>query len=131
MGCCKAGMNPHPAITIALGWLGALTVLADEQPPVLQAGTDVYGNVAVPSLSATDVYFTYNNGRGMANAKRKHLSPELQKYFRYNPAAADKAEQEQIRANLESQQTERVKSALVDRERILRFCQSVNEPTTQ
>jgi hypothetical protein len=60
MGCCKAGMNPRPAITIALGWLGAPTVLADEQPPVLQAGTDVYGNVAVPSLSATDVYFTCN-----------------------------------------------------------------------
>ena len=97
-------MNLRLTILIALGWLGALAVLADEKLPVLRAGPDSYSNVTVLSISATDVYFTYNHGRGMANAKLKNLSPELQQHFRYNPATADQAEQKQIQANLEYHQ---------------------------
>jgi thiol-disulfide isomerase/thioredoxin len=93
-------MNLHFTFT-ALGLLGALTVLADEKLPVLQAGTDVYSNVTVLSVSATDVYFIYNNGKGMANAKLKSLNPDVQKHFHYNPVSAGEVEQKQARANAE------------------------------
>jgi len=81
-----------------------MSVRADEKLPVLQAGTDVYSNVTVLTFSATDVYFTYNNGKGMANAKLKNLSPGLQKHFHYNRAIAGQMEQKQARANVEYQQ---------------------------
>jgi cytochrome c biogenesis protein CcmG/thiol:disulfide interchange protein DsbE len=97
----KAGMNLRFTIITALGLLGAVSVRADEKLPVLQAGTDVYSNVNVLSVSATDVYFTFNNGKGMANAKLKSLSPDLQKHFHYNPAKAGEVEQKQIQANVE------------------------------
>jgi thiol-disulfide isomerase/thioredoxin len=94
----KAGMKLRLAIITALGLLGAMTVRADEQLPVLQAGTDIYSNVTVLSVSATDVYFTYNNGKGMANAKLKSLSPDLQKHFHYDPVKSSEAEQRRRQA---------------------------------
>jgi thioredoxin-related protein len=94
-------MNLHLTILVALGLSGAVSVWADEKLPMLQAGTDVYSNVTVLSVSATDVYFTYNNGKGMANAKLKNLAPDLQKHFHYNPAVASTMEQKQTRANFE------------------------------
>ena len=68
-------MNLRLIMVAALGLLGAVSVWADEKLPVLRAGTNVYSNVTVLSVSATDVFFTYNNGKGMANAKLKNLSP--------------------------------------------------------
>jgi len=100
-GCCKAGMNLHLTIITTLGLLGAVPVWADEQLPVLQTGTDTYSNVTVLSVSATDVYFTYNNGKGMANAKLKSLNPELQQHFHFNPVKAGAVEKEQVLANAE------------------------------
>ena len=94
-------MNLRLTMVAALGLLGAVSVLADEKLPVLRAGSDVYSNVTVLSVSATDVFFTYNNGKGMANAKLKNLSPDLQKHFNYNPAAASAVEQKQTRENFE------------------------------
>ena len=94
-------MNLRFAIPVALVLLGAISVRADEKLPVIQAGNDFYSNVTILSVSATDVYFTYNNGRGMANAKLKSLSPELQEHFHYNPAKASKAEKAQTLANAE------------------------------
>jgi thiol-disulfide isomerase/thioredoxin len=68
--------------------------LADgEKFPVLQAGKDSYTNVTVTSASATDIYFTCDGG--MANAKIKSLSPDLQKLFNYDPAKAKQAELKQ------------------------------------
>jgi len=96
----KAGMTLRLTTIIALGLLGAVSVRADEQLPVLRAGTDIYSNVTVLSVSATDVYFTYNSGKGMANAKLKNLSPDLQKHFHYNPAIASTLEQKQAMANV-------------------------------
>ena len=93
-------MNLRFTIITALGLLGAVSVWADEQLPVLQAGSDTYSNVTVLTVTATDVYFTYNNGKGMANAKLKNLSPDLQKHFHYNPAVASAVEQKQARANV-------------------------------
>jgi thiol-disulfide isomerase/thioredoxin len=97
----KAVMNLRFTIVTALGLLGAVSVRADEKLPVLQAGTDVYSNVNVLNVSATDIYFTFNNGKGIANAKLKRLSPDLQKHFHYNPAVASTVEQKQALANVE------------------------------
>ena len=35
---------------------------ADEFLPTLQVGSEVYSNVTVTSLTATDVYFTHSQG---------------------------------------------------------------------
>jgi len=86
-------------ILMASGLLATMTAWADEKLPTLKTSDEVYSNVTVLSTSATDVYFTYNNGHGMANAKLKSLSPELQKHFHYNSAKAGEAEQKQAEAN--------------------------------
>ena len=99
-------MNLRFTIIIAIGLLGVASVRADEKLPVLRAGTDIYSNVTVLSVSATDVYFTYNHGKGMANAKLKNLSPDLQEHFHYNPATASAVERKQARANVEYRQTD-------------------------
>ena len=94
-------MNMRLTIFTALGLLGAVSVWADEKLPMLKAGNGIYSNVTVLTITATDVYFTYNNGKGMANAKLKSLNPELQKHFHYNPVKASEAEQKQAQANAE------------------------------
>jgi thiol-disulfide isomerase/thioredoxin len=89
-------------IFIAFGLLAAMSAWADEKLPLLKTGSDVYSNVTVLSFTATDVFFTYNNGRndkGMANVKLRDLGPELQKHFHYNEAKANVAEQKQTAAN--------------------------------
>jgi protein disulfide-isomerase len=75
-----------PIILTAL----ALSSRADETLPVLQAGSETYSNVTVTSISATDIFFTYDGG--MANVKLKELSPALQKHFNYEPQQAKAAE---------------------------------------
>ena len=70
---------------------------ADEKFVVLQAGSDVYSNVTVTSVSATDVYFTYTGG--MANVKIKKLSPELQKHFGFDLKQAQAVELKQAANN--------------------------------
>jgi len=83
-------------IFIALGALiVAQKVCADENLLVLKTSSEVYSNVTVFSTTATDVYFTFNNGHGMANAKLKDLSPELQRHFHYSAAKAGAIEQKQ------------------------------------
>jgi protein disulfide-isomerase len=66
---------------------------ADEKFAVLEAGSAVYSNVTVTSVSATDVYFTFAGG--MANVKLKQLSPELQKHFSFDPKQAKATELKQ------------------------------------
>jgi thioredoxin-related protein len=97
-------MNLRFSILLALGLSVALSACADEQLPVLQVGSNIYSNVTVLSVSATDVYFTYNSGKGMANAKLKNLTPDLQKHFFYDPATAGAVEQKQVQANAKYQQ---------------------------
>jgi thioredoxin-related protein len=99
-------MNPRFTILFAFALFCAISVRADEKLPVLQAGNEIYSNVAVLMVSATDVYFTYNNGKGMANAKLKNLTPDLQKHFHYNPAIASEVEKKQIQANAEYRETD-------------------------
>ena len=71
---------------------------ADEQFPLLRAGSETYTNVTVTSVSATDVYFTYASG--MANVKIKTLSPDLQKHFSFDPKKAKAEELKQADNNL-------------------------------
>lgn len=99
-----AGVNLRFTIPFVLALLGAVSVHADEKLPVLKSGTDIYSNVTVLTVTPTDVYFTYNNGKGMANAKLKDLSSELQKHFHYNPVKANEMEQKQAEANAEYDQ---------------------------
>jgi protein disulfide-isomerase len=70
---------------------------AGEKLPVLSAGSEVYSNVTVTTVTATDIYFTYAGG--MANVKLSKLDPALQKHFGYNPTKANEAEQKQAAAN--------------------------------
>jgi thioredoxin-related protein len=70
---------------------------AAEKLPVLNTGSEVYSNVTVTTVTATDIYFTYSGG--MANVKLSKLDPVLQKHFGYSPAKAGEAEQKQAAAN--------------------------------
>ena len=72
-------------------------VRADEKLPVLKAGSEVYSNVTVTTVTATDIYFTYSDG--MANVKLSKLDPALQEHFHYNPVKAGEVEQKQAAAN--------------------------------
>jgi thioredoxin-related protein len=75
----------------------ATSAFADEEFPVLKVGSNVYSNVTVTIITATDIYFTHAGG--MANAKLKSLSPELQKHFHYDAVKAGEVEQKQAAAN--------------------------------
>ena len=85
-------------IYVALGLLViAQKICADEQLPVLKAGSEEFNNVTIIAVTPTDICFTYSGG--MANAKLKQLDPELQKHFHYNATVALAAEKKQIEAN--------------------------------
>lgn len=60
-------------------------------------GSITYSNVTVTSVSATDVFFTYNHGMG--NAKLKNLEPAWQKHFHFNPVKAQQVDEKQAAAN--------------------------------
>ena len=77
----------------------ASIAFADETLPVLKAGSEVYSNVTIISVSATDIYFTSN--RGLANAKLKDLDPVLQKHFNFNPTNAAAIENKRKADNAE------------------------------
>jgi hypothetical protein len=73
---------------------------ANQEPlklAVLTAGSETYSNVAITSVTATDIYFTHS--RGIGNVKLKRLDPELQSKFHFDPVKGAEKEQEQSRAN--------------------------------
>jgi len=85
-------------VFIVFGLIAAMgTVCADEKLPILQAGSQIYSNVTVTTVTATDIYFTHAGGMG--NAKLKQLSPDLQKHFGYDAKQAGEAEQKRAAAN--------------------------------
>jgi cytochrome c biogenesis protein CcmG, thiol:disulfide interchange protein DsbE len=75
------------------GWLRA----ADVYLPTLKIGSEVYTNVTVTSVTATDIYFFHS--RGMGNAKLKNLEPGMQKKFHFDPAKAAAKETQQAAAS--------------------------------
>jgi hypothetical protein len=58
----------------------------DEKFAVLKVGSEVYSNVTVTTITATDIYFLHS--RGAANAKLKDLTPELQRHFHFAGTSA-------------------------------------------
>jgi len=83
---------------VIAGWLvAALAAGADETLPRLKVGGEVYSNVTVTSVTATDIYF--NHAQGFGNAKLKNLDPELQQHFHFVPAVAGETEKQQLEAN--------------------------------
>lgn len=62
---------------------------ADENLPTLAVGGVVYNNVTITSVTATDIYFTADNGIG--SAKLKDLDPTLQQHFHYDAGKAKAA----------------------------------------
>lgn len=75
----------------------ALTRADDEQLATLKVGQQIYTNVKVTSVTATDVYFSHS--RGMGNAKLKDLDAAMQKHFHFDPAKASAKQAEQAHAN--------------------------------
>lgn len=79
-----------------LAILGILPGRAEEKLASLQVGSEVYSNVVVTTVTATDIYFSH--ARGMGNAKLKNLAPELQKRFKFDPAKGRAVEKSQAEA---------------------------------
>ena len=88
----KHTMRPGFTFVLVLAVL-AVSARADEKFPLLKADGSTYTNVTVTGVSATDIYFIYD--QGMANAKLKDLDPALQKHFSYDPAKAGAMEKKQ------------------------------------
>jgi len=73
---------------IGVLFIAMLSVQADESFRSLKVNDEVYTNVIVTTVTATDIYFTH--AHGMASAKLKDLAPELQKHFHYDAAKGEK-----------------------------------------
>lgn len=69
----------------------------DEKFAVMKVGSEVYTNVTVTMVTATDIYFTYSGGMG--NVKLEKLGPELQRQFHFNAKSALEKEKEERQAN--------------------------------
>jgi len=92
-------MNRKLPILISLVIALLACARAEEQIALLNAGGEIYTNVTVTEITATDIYFSHSQGIG--NAKLKNLSPELQKRFGFSPTQADLAAKKQLQANAE------------------------------
>jgi cytochrome c biogenesis protein CcmG/thiol:disulfide interchange protein DsbE len=90
-------MKCRIASLFACGMMAASLVRAEEKFPELKVGDDVFTNVTVTSVTATDVYFSYPGGIG--NAKLKNLDPDLQKHFHFDSVSSGVAEVRQNEAN--------------------------------
>lgn len=75
----------------------ALSARADETFATFDIGSEHYTRVTITTVTASDIYFTYQGG--MRNAKLADLSPALQQHFHYNPAKAIDEEQAQVLAS--------------------------------
>jgi cytochrome c biogenesis protein CcmG/thiol:disulfide interchange protein DsbE len=83
---------------LAFGFLAAApAAVADEQFPVLKVGSEVYSNVVVTSVTATDIYFSHAEGLG--NAKLKNLDPGMQRHFNFDAKQAVETERKQRESN--------------------------------
>jgi hypothetical protein len=67
----------------------------------LNVGSQTYTNVTIVSVSATDLYFSYE--KGVKNAKLRLLDPETQKLFNYDPRTAEQTERQQTQADAKFQ----------------------------
>ena len=100
-----------PARIIGLLVITALSFAArgDEFLSSLNTKEQVYTNVTVTSVTATDIYFTH--AHGLASAKLKDLDPELQKHFHFDATKSAQVEQAHARATAEFQEKLAVQKA--------------------
>ncbi len=113
------------------------SVSADSQNSVgqkfssLKAGNEVFSNVTVTAVTATDLYFTYNGG--MANVKLERLSPELQKQFHFNPQKArdQESQERKVTANFQSWTSRQTDSPAAQAEPPPVISVEVAEPTVE
>lgn len=63
----------------------------------LQVGSQIYSNLTVTSVTATDVYFSH--AQGMGNAKLKNLPADLQKQLNFDPTKSAAVEKKQAEAS--------------------------------
>jgi hypothetical protein len=61
--------------------------------PFVTIGSITYSNVTVLGYNASDLFFTSDHG--IRNVKLRLLTPDLQEKFNYDPAEAQKAEEQQ------------------------------------
>jgi len=74
----------------------ASTAWADESFPLLKVKGEIYTNVTVTTITATDIYFMH--AKGLASVKLKDLDPELQKHFHFDSAKGSQIEKAQLEA---------------------------------
>jgi thiol-disulfide isomerase/thioredoxin len=87
---------------LAVVCLAAMVTKADEFFPVLKANGEIYSNITITKVTATDIFF--NHAGGVGNAKLKNLTPELQEHFHYNAAKSMLVEKQQATNNAEYHQ---------------------------
>ncbi len=87
----------HLGILLAFLFTVNFDSRAAERLAQLRVNDDIYSEVTITSVTATDIFFTH--AKGMGNAKLKNLSPELQKRFGYRSDQAAAAEQKQKAAD--------------------------------
>jgi len=93
-------MNRYVLALVGLRLLTATPAFsAEENFPILKIGSEVYTNVTVTSVTATDIYFSHS--RGMGNGKLKNLDAAMRKHFNYNATNAASIEKKQREANSE------------------------------
>jgi len=85
--------NVRLAFPALVSLIITLQIHAQEKLPVLKVGSQIYTNVTITEVTATDIYFSFN--RGMASAKLKNLEPAMQSHFHYDAARAEARAQEQ------------------------------------
>lgn len=74
----------------------ATSLTAADFLTTLKVGSEVYSNVTVTSVTATDLYFKH--AQGMGNAKLKSLGADVQKRFRFDAVKSKEVEQQQVAA---------------------------------
>jgi thiol-disulfide isomerase/thioredoxin len=60
----------------------------------LKVGSQVYSNVTVTGMNASELFFTHD--KGIANVKMKYLESDVQKRLNFDPKAAEAAEREHM-----------------------------------
>ncbi len=75
----------------------------------LEVGSQIYTNVTIVSVSATDLYFSYE--KGIKNVKLRNLDPETQKLFNYDPQAATHLERQQSQDDVRFQSSVAARAA--------------------
>ncbi len=87
-------MNSRLVLFLTLSLWAFACQAAQLKLATLETTTRTYTNVTVLSVSATDLYFTSDQGIG--NVKLKYLSKELQQRFNYDARAAEAVELKRV-----------------------------------